>query len=75
MVMSKERTLTQSSERPLKAFQIFASVGVIDFQNILTYSGLGLIRVIRNIHKMSGMEKEHVFARIKSGILTVWEKM
>jgi hypothetical protein len=75
MVLSKKTILTQGYELPLNAFQLLASLAVIEFHTVEAYSGLGLPRVKYSIGRLSRVEREQVTVRVKPSVLTDCEKM
>ena len=58
MIITKEIILTYSYCLPPNVFQLFATLDVIEFYTVETYSGLGLTRFKYNVNQLSRVEKE-----------------
>jgi hypothetical protein len=58
LVTGTEVILTQGYKIPLNGFQLLASVDVIEFHTVETYSRSGLIGVKYNANKRSRLENE-----------------
>jgi hypothetical protein len=50
-------------------------VDIVEFHTCETHSRMGLIGVVYNVNKLSGLKKESVIVLIKPSILTDWEKI